>query len=475
MTEIPTGNICNRCGKEFDFPSHLERHQNKKYSCKYNQNENNSLDENEDINTLVDDTICEYCNKKLVSKYNKERHLKSCTKKLSEEIEDNETIVDSKIIENKKVFEKNKIKSFLEDRIFTNENAEENKTYLISLIKELFNRNIDNNSTNNNNSLTTGNGNDNVNIIGNNNINGNNINNTTNINLQVVYPFGLESIDNITIKDFVDILRSDYSLKTLVDCVYDKNENRNFHKRNLNKDMVSALNIDLEIDVIKEKEFREQMINNLILLFRRLFNKFKKEFKLKKQIVIWRYIKYVEESLEKHKQELTNKISTLLQLHTERKSIKDYFREFIEKIENDKQYKKLSMDLIKTVKNEIKEYKKELKTITKEATNKYIDDEVSNYDTLDSDDDMDSNKNNLDKINDVYKTSKWKYMREVMNNEIESLSNCVHTLGNIDKLVDRYADKYKSIYEDFFNKFNLSSEQKQELYTKVIELPKQSI
>ena len=62
-----------------------------------------------------------------------------------------------------------------------------------------------------------------------------------------------------------------------------------------------------------------------------------------------------------------------------------------------------------------------------------------------------------------------------MNNEIESLSNCVHTLGNIDKLVDRYADKYKSLYEDFFNKFDLSNQQKEELYTKVVELPKQAI
>jgi hypothetical protein len=176
---IDNNKKCKRCNKEFKFFSHLQRHQNKKYPCKYNNQDNTP---NNSI--IINYNICQYCNKTLSSKFSKERHLKSCTKKLSEEIKDNGIDVDSKIIDNKKLFEKNRIKSFIEDRIFSNENSEENKDYLLSLIKELLHVNFDKNISNNDIS-----------------------NNKNNENLEINNMFDIKSIGNMQVKDFINLFK----------------------------------------------------------------------------------------------------------------------------------------------------------------------------------------------------------------------------------------------------------------------------
>lgn len=56
---------CNRCKKEFDFPCQLERHTNSTRKCKIKNNNN----------------ICSHCNITCSSKYNLERHYKTCKKK----------------------------------------------------------------------------------------------------------------------------------------------------------------------------------------------------------------------------------------------------------------------------------------------------------------------------------------------------------------------------------------------------------
>ena len=56
---------CNRCKKKFDFPCQLERHNNSTRKCKIKNNNN----------------ICSHCNITCSSKYNLERHYKTCKKK----------------------------------------------------------------------------------------------------------------------------------------------------------------------------------------------------------------------------------------------------------------------------------------------------------------------------------------------------------------------------------------------------------
>ncbi len=105
--------ICDICGKQFDFPCHLERHKNGKKQCKKKlkkirknkkQNTNISITNNEpsnnitpalevnnnlnntstitiasDItNNIINQNICNYCNSTFSTKYNLIRHTKVC-------------------------------------------------------------------------------------------------------------------------------------------------------------------------------------------------------------------------------------------------------------------------------------------------------------------------------------------------------------------------------------------------------------
>jgi hypothetical protein len=106
----------------------------------------------------------------------------------------------------------------------------------------------------------------NTNINGNNNTtNTTNIDNSRNINITNFFinvnPLGLESINHISIRDFKSIFTN---IETIMDKlsyhIFNRHvPNISFYKNNLNKQIVSYLNKNLEIKLIDEKVFLNKL------------------------------------------------------------------------------------------------------------------------------------------------------------------------------------------------------------------------
>jgi len=106
------------CGKAFNSPYLLKRHQNSKYGCiatiqylnSHTLQENCKEEKGERETKVCNEFFCKFCNKKLASKFSLERHINTCDK----------NIVDSNILNNNlsnfiiniiKQFDKNAINS----------------------------------------------------------------------------------------------------------------------------------------------------------------------------------------------------------------------------------------------------------------------------------------------------------------------------------------------------------------------------
>jgi len=123
------------------------------------------------------------------------------------------------------------------------------------------------------------------NITGNNNTtntnNTINVDNSRNINITNLFinvnPLGLESIDHISIRDFKNIFTN---METIMDklCYHIFNRhvpNISFYKNNLNKQIVSYLNKNLEIKLEDEKVFLHKLLAFLDDLCIQLFHNFR--------------------------------------------------------------------------------------------------------------------------------------------------------------------------------------------------------
>ena len=121
-----------------------------------------------------------------------------------------------------------------------------------------------------------------ININGDNNNNTttnniNNINNNINNNITInINPFGCESLQHISIKDFSSIFKNfdhlNIILYKLSNLIYIKNNNNmNFTKYNMNKNIVTYLSRDMELKTLSEREFIKEFEKNIKKLCIELF------------------------------------------------------------------------------------------------------------------------------------------------------------------------------------------------------------
>ena len=117
----------------------------------------------------------------------------------------------------------------------------------------------------------------NININGDNNNNTTTNNNTTNNNITInINPFGCESLQHISIKDFSSIFKNfdqlNIILYKLSNLIYIKNNNNmNFTKYNMNKNIVTYLSRDMELKTLSEREFIKEFEKNIKKLCIELF------------------------------------------------------------------------------------------------------------------------------------------------------------------------------------------------------------
>jgi len=204
----------------------------------------------------------------------------------------------------------------------------------------------------------------NTNINGNNNTtnttNTTNIDNSRNINITNFFinvnPLGLESINHISIRDFKSIFTN---IETIMDKlsyhIFNRHvPNISFYKNNLNKQIVSYLNKNLEIKLIDEKVFLNKLRDFLEDLCIQLFHNFRDQLSEDELIQYMRnLVEYQNIVSSDYEHYITKKtkssLSRLLEYAFRNKDIKMAIDNLIKQLKTDIQTK---MQLIKEHKYE---------------------------------------------------------------------------------------------------------------------------
>lgn len=293
-----TDNICHKCGKKFKSQYHLTRHNNNKIQCSSpiigtELLENICTDNNES------NKISGYENDKIINLFKQIIKVKSVSKEtlslFSALIEDEMQLKIEEDLVNKSMF-----KCIDCNQEFAHRQGlyKHNKLNRCRIKKDGFSLQdiLDSQAT----GLLVNNLNPEVNIhdIENSNVNvdasvKNNITNNFNYSFNV-QPFGLESLEHITLKDFKYIFSDSSKLMNkLCEYVFLQNKsNMSFYKHNLNQKIISFLSKNMEIKRINEKDFIVQFTRLLedtcILLF----------YQHKEQLTEQELIKYMKRLVE---------------------------------------------------------------------------------------------------------------------------------------------------------------------------------
>ena len=157
------------------------------------------------------------------------------------------------------------------------------------------------------------------------NINGNHIiNNTTHNNITInINPFGCESLQHISIKEFSSIFKNfdqlNIILYKLSSLIYIKNNNNmNFTKHNMNKSIITYLAKDMELKTLSEREFIKEFENNIRKLCIELFYIHKNNLSVNELIECMKSLLLYYERLSDSKSKLTK-----IDLKEQLKSIMD--------------------------------------------------------------------------------------------------------------------------------------------------------
>jgi len=461
------------CGKEYKYYYLLGRHQDNRDTCKNNNGAINDL--KEDLNT------CNICDKDFSSKYTLKRHRISCMKNSADEIEKHkvslehfqEDITNNFNTENSKfilsslltqVCDPNNIpvEQYLTNLIQTLQTINKQKrTIQPNNIQVDINNGSNNSVDNSTDNSTTDNST--INIINNNTNNSNNTSNTNiNINMHpIIYPFGYENLNFLTNKEMLEIITGPRSLIDALEKIYSVSENKNFQKRNINRDQVTVVNYvnnEYKLQVLKDREFQNQMVKHLIFSIQRMFYKCKSELDFEDQLLLWQNIKLMEKKhmdglkIKKQKNMPTNLstiidcISNLLATGNEDITVCNDFNEFKRRIV-EPEYKQHLITLLSVVLIELKSYQCDLEnvTITEEQLHSY-------WVEPDQSIEYDNSINNVLQ-NGIEDTYRYRYLQEMVKEENKQLNETQQSIGNINTVSKirhkRAEDEVKEIQENF--------------------------
>jgi len=477
---------CTDCQEKFEYKSLLLRHKNSKKKC--------------GVNKSVLEIECQYCNKTYATKNSLIRHYTICKNKnnipIQEAINQNnnnsitngntEINIKSNISDSDTSDTLDIINLLLGHITKLNNSNEKNNTLICSLENVM---NIIGNIINilrNNNSINSIipkisipntsfdniiNSNSNLQVnINNGNINNGVVNNTIS-NMQLVYPFGMENIDYLSNQEKIRMLKSPNGLVLALKSVYSRMENNSFHKRNLNKDSMTYVNSNLELDNIREPEFKKKLITQAIFLLRRIFFSCKNSLSIPHQLLIWKNLKRIEE--QSNDKKILDEISNLIELKSENSIIKEHFTNLKKKI-NNSDYKNQCLQLIQKIIEDINNYKKDFSKVS--LSDQSIKDESWIRDENDSNDLLLDNEDNDVNYNYIQDTPRFKFFNEMEQCELRYFSTKQShdlSVGDIDFICNRDEKKKYAEYNLLCSSYNPDDETRQEIRTKLFNEPLQ--
>jgi len=329
-------NSCDICNKDFQSKTHLERHKARKTPCLPVINKNNTSNEIFDaIKKMIDSPEFSTETMELIRAYldNKEAEIKKHAYQCNNcgiRFNHKQSLYKHKILQRC---------SKVDD---TNNEQLNNATGNILTDNTIQNSNVSINS-----SIT------------------NNITNITNINIGI-NPFGLETIEHITLKDFKYIF-SDTTriMDKLCHLVFTRKlSNISFYKYNLNKQIISFLSKNMEIEKIDENDFIQQFKHLLEDTCILLFYQYREHLNKDELIKYMKKLVEYQESILYDGDNIMNKItkSCILRLMDSAFRNKD-IKNSIEKIIRDL---KTNPEAHKIIKKFIKTEKKKRNTIINE-------------------------------------------------------------------------------------------------------------
>jgi len=450
------------CGKLFPYHYLLMRHQNGTRGCSYTK----SLKDAD----IEEPSICNKCYKKLSNKYNLARHNKIC--KATKSIPDNPKYLDTNMdildtmldeinkLKNNKKIDVSSIKQLYNLLNSISDNTQPN-TQPINQNPIIFKPNTDidieklininehgtaniecpqtnttNNNTNNNNCNNTTNT---TNIT-------NNTTNITNNNSPtihpIIYPFGYENLSFLSNREMLNILTSPTCLNDALELIFSRQEHKSYFKRNLNRNQVSVINKNYNTKVYSDREFKNEMIKNLILAIQRMFYTCKHELDFDEQLVLWQHIKLLnktytesltvknEKNLPSNVKNIMNTICNLVLSDKETTKVCEDFNMFKHKMLNDPKYKETLLKLLQSIIIELENYNNDLDNIT-------VSDETlkETWTTPPTNIELHNNNNNV-KDTEYKKTDRYKYFNDMTNLENQQLNNETQSIGNINEVIN---------------------------------------
>ena len=291
---------CTKCSHVFKYPSMLKIHFKTSYHCLLSDEEINNF-----FNPNINIIKCNICSKVFSQKCSLYRHQRNikCNKKQN-------------IISN----------------TLPNTNP----------IPNTISNPIPNTISNQINNLTNSNNTINNNIINNNN---NIINNTTII--QHINPFGFEDVRTIPIPEMKNILSSGVNAGfQIIKAIYNKIENKNFYKPNMNRPEIACLNTDFNLTIYKCKEFCDALFDRCIAFLHHMLYLCKNEYSKSSIKNIYDNIEFIETTMrtEIYDKKLQNIVES--EFRNNNIDNKDRIKKFIKELKDNVDTKEQSTSLV---------------------------------------------------------------------------------------------------------------------------------
>jgi len=166
-----------------------------------------------------------------------------------------------------------------------------------------------------------------------NKINSKDINNNNKLitNEELILPFGYEDDSFMNDEECFELLSVRYDITPIINKIYSHLNNCNFIRNNVNKDIITRLDENMDISTCKFADFYDMLIEIIINFLKRLLVRIRENMTIKEQIVALKNIEYLYNKYKKNdkytikeiKIYLDNTFRNLLK----KKAFKKYFYE----------------------------------------------------------------------------------------------------------------------------------------------------